>query len=104
MYAIMYAMSDAKYRMVRLRRPDVLRIQKELKKLGGTFLTDFFHACSYMTVEEFIQASAKAATRKMAEYQRRRDAGEVPVQPEELQDDAEEHRINEANTEKDTDR
>ena len=100
----MYAMNYAKYRMVRLRRPDVLRIQKELKKLGGTFLTDFFHVCSYMTVEEFMQASAKAATRKMAEYQRRPDAGEVPVQPEELRDDAEEHRINEANTEKDTDR
>ena len=59
---MLYAMPKAQYRMVRLRRPDVLRAQKMLAQLGGTYLTDFFHIASFMTAEEFMELSGKAGT------------------------------------------
>ena len=95
---MLYAMPKAQYRMVRLRRPDVLRAQKMLAQLGGTYLTDFFHIASFMTAEEFMELSGKAGDRKMHEWQRRRDAGEVPIRPEELRVDADEDRTHEVNT------
>ena len=85
--------------MVRLRRADVLRIQKELENLGGMFLTDFFHAVSHMTASEVHAMAAKAGYRQLHEWQAREDAGEAPrVRPEEVRIDAEEDRINELNT------
>ena len=88
------------YQVVRLRRADVRRLQAEVKRLGGMYLTDVFHVISYMTAEEISHMSGTAAERKMREWQARDDAGETPrIRPDELRgDDADEARINKQNT------
>ena len=92
-------MAVDKYRTVRLRRLDVNRIEAELKRLGGMYLTDWGHNMSYLTAEEIVEVTGKAADRKMREWQARDDAGEAPrIRPEELRDDADEYQIHQKNT------
>ena len=88
--------------MVRLRRADVIRIQKELNHPDhgiGMYLTDFFHTVSYMTSSEVYKMAGTAAERAMTEWRERDKRGEVPrIRPDELRDDAEEHLANKQNT------
>ena len=98
-------MSVDKYRTVRLRRADVDRIEAELKRLGGMYLTDWGHNMSYLTAAEIVEVMGKASDRKLHEWQARDDAGEAPrIRPEELRDDADENRTHEQNAADDADR
>ena len=105
------AMSQDKYRTVRLRRADVNRIEVELEKLGGMYLTDWGTAVSYMTAREIFKMRGKSGYRKMIEWQKKgqkqREAGELPDQytePPGMHSIDEEARINEQNTADDADR
>ena len=66
-----------KHATLRCRRADFARIKATLQELGGMYVTDFVHAVSYMTPEEIIKAAGNAGTRKLHEWQARRDAGET---------------------------
>ena len=70
-------MSQEKHSTIRGRRADFARIKATLQALGGMFITDFLHTVSYMTPEEILRAAGNAGTRKLHEYQARRDAGET---------------------------
>ena len=70
-------MSVEKHVTIKLRRAAAVRIKAELEKLGSMFITDWGDAISYMTAEEIIEAAGKAGTRKLHEWQARRDAGET---------------------------
>ena len=103
-------MSQDKYRTVRLRREDVNRIEAELEKLGGMYLTDWGTAVSYMTAREIFKMRGKSGYRKMIESQekarKRREAGKLPIQhtePPGMHNRADEDRINALNTADDAD-
>ena len=103
-------MSQDKYRTVRLRRADVDRIEAELEKLGGMYLTDWGTAVSYMTAREIFKMRGKSGYRKMIESQekarKRREAGKLPIQhtePPGMHNRADEDRINALNTADDAD-
>ena len=84
--AIFYPMEHV---TVKLRRADVVRIKAELEKLGSMFITDWGNAVSYMTATEIIKAAGNAGTRKLHEYQARRDAGETFDAVSRAEDDSE---------------
>ena len=65
-----------KYRSIRIRREDMDRIEAELQKLGGMYFTDWATAMSYLSAPEIFKIANKARELKMAEVQRRIDAGE----------------------------
>ena len=77
-------------------------IEAELEKLGGMYLTDWGTAVSYMTAGEIFKMAGAAGHRKMIEWQKQREAGEV-LDPPGLRSAAEEDRINEQNTADDAD-
>ena len=66
-----------KHTHVRVRRDDLIRLKSSLEGLGGMFLTDAFHVLSFATPAEIVEMAGRAATRKMHEWEARRDAGET---------------------------
>ena len=59
---------------IRVRKNDLIRLKSSLEGLGGMFLTDAFHVLSFATPTEIVEMAGRAASRKMQEWQARRDA------------------------------
>ena len=103
-------MSVDKYRTVRLRRADVNRIEAELEKLGGMYLTDWGTAVSYMTAGEIFKMAGEGWSPEDDRVSGKRETARgwqmcrfrCPI-PRACISAADEDRINEQNTADDAD-